>query len=106
MQIDNIRMTPWIPTVRRTTLMLMLACFGVVPTGVADLQRDETLGYTPNASSAPRSVFPWCSQARWIVGPGVLEHLSLSPRAIIGPGARFVEFLLLGPHAGDMRGRN
>jgi hypothetical protein len=29
MQIDNIRIDPWIPTVRRTTLMLMLACFGV-----------------------------------------------------------------------------
>ena len=28
MQIDNIRIDPWIPTVRRTTLMLMLACFG------------------------------------------------------------------------------
>ena len=29
MQIDNIRIDPWIPTVRRTTLMLMLACFGI-----------------------------------------------------------------------------
>ena len=29
MQIDNIRIDPWIPAVRRTTLMLMLACFGV-----------------------------------------------------------------------------
>ena len=29
MQIDNIRIEPWIPTVRRTTLMLMLACFGI-----------------------------------------------------------------------------
>ena len=29
MQIDNIRTDPWIPAVRRTTLMLMLACFGI-----------------------------------------------------------------------------
>ena len=29
MQIDNIRIDPWIPTVRLTTLMLMLACFGI-----------------------------------------------------------------------------
>ena len=29
MQIDNIRIDPWIPPVRRTTLMLMLACFGI-----------------------------------------------------------------------------
>ena len=26
MQTDNIRIVPWIPTVRLTTLMLMLAC--------------------------------------------------------------------------------
>jgi hypothetical protein len=29
MQIDNIRIVPWIPTVRLTTLMLMLACSGI-----------------------------------------------------------------------------
>jgi hypothetical protein len=29
MQIDNIRIDPWIPTVRLTTVMLMLACFGI-----------------------------------------------------------------------------
>jgi hypothetical protein len=29
MQIDNIRIDPWIPTVRLTTLMLMLACSGI-----------------------------------------------------------------------------
>ncbi len=29
MQIDNIRIDPWIPTVRFTTLMLMLACSGI-----------------------------------------------------------------------------
>jgi hypothetical protein len=28
--------------------------------------------------------------------PGSLEHLTLSPRAVIGPGARFVEFFLTG----------
>ena len=34
MQIDNIRIDPWIPPVRRTTLMLMLACFGIgIPIG-------------------------------------------------------------------------
>ena len=33
--------------------------------------------------------------------PGFLEHLRLSPRAIIGPGARFLEFLYTGPHADD-----
>ena len=33
--------------------------------------------------------------------PGFLEHVRLSPRAIIGPGARFLEFLLTEPHADD-----
>src|SRR5271169_4434281 len=33
--------------------------------------------------------------------PGFLEYLRLSPRAIIGPGARLLEFLLTGPHADD-----
>ena len=33
--------------------------------------------------------------------PGFLEHIRLSPRAIIGPGARFLEFLFVGPHAYD-----
>ena len=33
--------------------------------------------------------------------PGFLEHLRLSPRAFIGPGARFLEFLFTGPHADD-----
>jgi hypothetical protein len=32
---------------------------------------------------------------------GFLEHIRLSPRAIIGPGARFLEFLFVGPHAYD-----
>jgi transposase len=32
---------------------------------------------------------------------GFLEHLRLSPRAVIGPGARFLEFLFTGPHADD-----
>jgi transposase len=31
--------------------------------------------------------------------PGFLEHLRLSPRAGIGPGARFLDFLFTGPHA-------
>jgi len=29
MRVDNVRVDPWIPTVRLTTLMLMLACFGI-----------------------------------------------------------------------------
>ena len=33
--------------------------------------------------------------------PGFLEHLRLSPRAVIGSGARFLEFLLRGPHVDD-----
>jgi hypothetical protein len=33
--------------------------------------------------------------------PGSPEHLTLSPRAVIGPGARFVDFPLRGPHADD-----
>src|SRR4029077_1361423 len=33
--------------------------------------------------------------------PGFLEHLRLSPRAVIGPGARFLEFFFTGPHADD-----
>jgi transposase len=33
--------------------------------------------------------------------PGFLEHLRLSPRAFIGPGARLLEFLFTGPHADD-----
>jgi hypothetical protein len=33
--------------------------------------------------------------------PGFLEHLRLSPRAFIGPGARLLEFLFAGPHADD-----
>jgi hypothetical protein len=37
--------------------------------------------------------------------PGFLEHLRLSPRAVIGPGARFLEFLFTGPHADDRTGR-
>src|ERR1700757_3904767 len=32
------------------------------------------------------------------------EHPRLSPRVVIGPGARFVEFSLLGPHAGGVLG--
>jgi len=28
--------------------------------------------------------------------PGSLEHLTLSPRAVIGPGARFAEFFYIG----------
>ena len=31
--------------------------------------------------------------------PGFLEHPRLSPRVVIGPGARFLEFLFTGPHA-------
>ena len=37
--------------------------------------------------------------------PGFLEHLRLSPRAFIGPGARFLEFLFTGPHADDRNRR-
>src|SRR6266436_2774747 len=33
--------------------------------------------------------------------PGFLEHPRLSPRAVIGPGARFLDFLFTGPHADD-----
>src|SRR5271154_6883497 len=33
--------------------------------------------------------------------PGFLEYLRLSPRAVIGPGARLLEFLFTGPHADD-----
>jgi hypothetical protein len=33
--------------------------------------------------------------------PGFLEHLRLSPRAVIGSGARLLEFLLRGPHVDD-----
>jgi len=35
--------------------------------------------------------------------PESLEHLRLSPRAFIGPGARFVDFSLMGLHADDAR---
>jgi hypothetical protein len=31
--------------------------------------------------------------------PGAPEHLRLSPPAFIGPGARFIDFSLAGPHA-------
>jgi len=33
--------------------------------------------------------------------PGFLEHPRLSPRVVIGPGARFLEFLITEPHAAD-----
>jgi transposase len=33
--------------------------------------------------------------------PGILEHPRLSPRVVIGPGARFLEFLITEPHAAD-----
>ena len=33
--------------------------------------------------------------------PGFLEHPRLSPRVVIGPGARFLEFLFTEPHAAD-----
>jgi hypothetical protein len=33
----------------------------------------------------------WCNQAGLLVGTGILEHLSLSPGTVVGPGARFVE---------------
>jgi len=33
--------------------------------------------------------------------PGFLEHLRLSPRATLGPGARFLDFLFTEPHADD-----
>jgi transposase len=33
--------------------------------------------------------------------PGFLEHLRLSPRAVIGPGARFLESFFREPHADD-----
>ena len=33
--------------------------------------------------------------------PGFLEHLRLSPRAVIGPGARFLEFFFTEPYADD-----
>ena len=33
--------------------------------------------------------------------PGFPEHPRLSPRVVIGPGARFLEFLFTGPHADD-----
>jgi len=33
--------------------------------------------------------------------PGFLEHPRLSPRAVIGPGARFLEFFFTGPYADD-----
>src|SRR5215470_9251207 len=36
--------------------------------------------------------------------PGFLEHLSLSPRAVIGPGARSLEFSCWDPHAGGVSG--
>src|SRR5215510_5406276 len=36
--------------------------------------------------------FSWCRQARPLLHPGFLEHLNLSPRAVIGPGARSLEF--------------
>jgi hypothetical protein len=35
------------------------------------------------------------------LAPGFLEHPRLSPRAVIGPGARFLDFLFTGPHADD-----
>jgi hypothetical protein len=36
--------------------------------------------------------------------PGSPEHTSLSPRVVTGPGARLLEFSLLGPHAGGVLG--
>jgi hypothetical protein len=35
---------------------------------------------------------------------GSPEHPRLSPRVVIGPGARLLEFSLLGPHAGGVLG--
>src|SRR5215813_11960801 len=58
--------------------------------------------YTAAAPSALRSDFSWCVVARVIVGPGVPgAHQSVATGR---PGARFVDFSSLGPHAGGVLG--
>ena len=38
-------------------------------------------------------------QTHAVVGPGFLEHLRLSPRGHLGPGARLLSSTYTGPHA-------
>jgi hypothetical protein len=59
--------------------------------------------------AAHETLLPWClcrrHRGRCFLGaikpakkldPGFLEHLRLSPRAILGPGARILDFLIYG----------
>src|SRR6516164_4886961 len=44
-------------------------------------------------SSALRSALRWCDKPAFKLDPGFSEHLRLSPRAILGPGARFLDVM-------------
>ena len=62
MQIDNIRIDPWIPTVRRTTLMLMLACFGIGIL-IGSLTAEKTVVTQDRLTTAADSVDPAASSS-------------------------------------------
>src|SRR5580693_7806613 len=46
-------------------------------------------------------MFPWCEQARQLVGPGILEHSRLW-RRLATAAARVLDFLRRGSHAGGV----
>jgi hypothetical protein len=62
------------------------------------------MGYNAPASSAPRSVFPWCSQARSLVGPGVPGAPQPVATGRHWPRSTMLRILLREPHAGGVSG--
>ena len=55
MQIDNIRIDPWIRTVRLTTLMLMLACSGIgILIGRLTTEKIVVMEDPPTTAAEPR----------------------------------------------------
>ena len=70
-----------------------------------DLQRMKLCYTGPSAQTVGLSI--GAIKPEYKLDPGFLEHLRLSPRAVNGPGARFLEFFFTGPHADDRirRGR-
>jgi hypothetical protein len=82
----------------------MRACSFGVPHRPYRPAADETVRYTAPASSAQRSVFPWCSQARFGVGPGVPGAPQPVATGRHRPRSTFRRVLLREPHAGGVSG--
>src|SRR6202048_190876 len=65
-------------------------------TGIADPAANETMLGLRRALGTEVVHWLGANKPAYTLDPGFLEHPRLSPRAVIGPGARFLDFLFTG----------